>query len=128
MEKRVDQSAQQVNQASIIALLVVAFVLGEERGGPWLVLAVGAAMTVGTLFPRWHPFRLLYWYALRPLGLLKPRPVPEDPNAPRFALGLGAATLWVSSLVYWVVGAPLAAWALAWVVVALAGVNLLLHF
>lgn len=128
MEKRVDQSAQQVNQASIIALLVAAFVLGGEGGGPWLMLSVAAAMTLGALLPRWSPFHLLYRHVLRPVGLLKPRPMPEDPNAPRFALGMGAATLWVGSLVYWVAGVPVAAWALAWVVVALAGVNLLVHF
>ena len=48
MEAKVDQTALKVNQASIIVLLVLAFLLNWI----WLVAFVAAVMLVGTFCPR----------------------------------------------------------------------------
>ena len=54
IERKVDHSALKVNQAFIIALLVLAFVLDVE----WLVVFVAAVMLVGTAVPALSLFKL----------------------------------------------------------------------
>jgi hypothetical protein len=119
----VDQTALRVNQACIIALLLIAFLFDQ----PWLVAAVGLIMLVGTLWPQAGLFKLFYSRLLRPAGLLKPAPEPDEPQPHLFAQGLGALVLAAATLALWG-GATVAGWLLAWVVVVLAGVNLFLGF
>ena len=52
----VDYTALRVNQASIILLNVLAFVLNL----PWLVAFVGLVMLVGTLYPKASLFKQFY--------------------------------------------------------------------
>ena len=47
-ERKVDHSALRTNQAFIIGLLVIAFVLDAK----WLVALVSAVMLIGTVFPK----------------------------------------------------------------------------
>ncbi len=123
MNTKVDQTALRVNQASIIALLVVAFLVDQ----PWLVAFVAAVMLIGTWWPRAALFKLLYARVLKPLGWLKPHVIPDDPQPHLFAQGVGAAFLLASALAF-VAGGALLGWVLAWIVIVLAAVNLFASF
>jgi hypothetical protein len=119
----VDHSALRTNQAFIIALLAVAFVLSL----PWLVVFVCAVMLLGTATPQAALFQRIYRDVLRPAGLVKPDVRQESAAPHRFAQGLGGAFLLLASVAL-LVGAAALGWALALVVVALAAVNLFLGF
>jgi hypothetical protein len=122
--KKVDTTAIKFNQASIIVLTSLAFVFDL----PWLVLFVAAVLAVGTLWPGAALFQGVYRRVLKPLGLLKPHVIDDDPAPHRFAQGLGATFLGLSSLTLLVLGHFPLAWALAGLVVALAAINLFLNF
>jgi hypothetical protein len=123
----VDQTALRANQVTIIGTIVLAFVLGADRGGGWLVLVLGLALALGAARPAIAPIRLAYLRVLVPLGVLKPSPVPDDPAPHRFAQAVGATFLLAAAVLLFA-GAPLVGWALAWIVVTLAAVNLLAGF
>ena len=123
MQLRVDRTALRFNQASIIALLLIAFLLDSM----WLVAFVAAVMLIGSVWPNASLFKAVYARVLKPLGLLRPDVVADDPAPHLFAQGLGGAML-LASVVALVAGAPVIGWLLAGVVVLLAGVNLFLHF
>ena len=119
----VDYSALRVNQASIIALLALAFLLNQ----PWLMVFVGVVMWVGTLVPRAGLFKLFYKHVLKPLHVVRPAPKADDPKPHLFAQGVGALFLTLSSLALFAGAGPLG-WLLTGIVVALAAVNLFLGF
>ena len=118
---RVDLSAFRVNQAAIITLLILAFVLGAE----WLVLCTCLVMAVGTLIgiPGFRPF---YQYVLQPLNLVTPDIERDNPEPHRFAQGFGAFVLLLASLALF--SGSSIGWALGWLVITLAAVNLFLGF
>ena len=120
---RVDRTALRTNQAFIIALLAVAFVAAQ----PWLVAFVCAVMALGTALPQAALFQRIYRDVLRPAGLLKPDVHAEDPAPHRFAQGMGAAVLLAASVALFA-GATTLGWGLAFVVIALAAVNLFFGF
>ncbi len=119
----VDYSALRVNQASIIILLALAFVLNQ----PWLVVFVAAVMWIGTFLPKAGLFKLVYQHGLKPLLIVRPAPKADDPRPHLFAQGVGALVLTFSSSALFA-GLSLLGWALAGVVVALAAINLFLGF
>ncbi|HRF50302.1 MAG TPA: DUF4395 family protein [Anaerolineales bacterium] len=119
---RVDHAALRVNQATIIVLAAVGFVLDT----PGLIVFVAAVMTLGTL-RRSPGFRLLYTAVLKPLGWVKPDVIADNAEPHVFAQGLGAAFLWGASLALFA-GAPVLGWALSWLVIALAALNLFAGF
>ncbi|MCL4857957.1 MAG: DUF4395 family protein [Caldilineaceae bacterium] len=123
MAQRVDQTALRFNQASIITLLLIAFLFDQL----WLVAFVGAVMLVGTVWPGAGLFKLVYARLLKPRGLLKPQVIQDDPQPHLFAQGVGGLFL-LGSLVALLAGAVAVGWALALIVVALASVNLFLGF
>jgi hypothetical protein len=118
-----DRTALRVNQASIIVLLAVGFVLDQ----PWLVAFVCVVMAIGTAFPRAALFQRVYRDLLRPAGLLRPDVHVEDAAPHRFAQGLGAAVLLAASAALFA-GAAALGWGLAFVVIALAAINLIFGF
>ncbi len=118
-ERKVDQSALRTNQAFIIALLILAFVL-DARG---LVAFVAAVMLVGTIWPNAGLFKAVYAYVLKPLKIARPDVRVDNPEPHRFAQGVGGAVLALATIVFAANLATLG-WALAWVVVALAALNL----
>jgi hypothetical protein len=118
-----DRTALRVNQASIIVLLAVGFVLDQ----PWLVAFVCAIMAVGTAFPRAALFQRFYRDVLRPAGLLRPDVHIEDAAPHRFAQGLGAAVLLLATVALFA-GATSIGWGLSFVVIALAAINLIFGF
>ena len=119
----VDRTAIKTNQAAIVVLVVSAFLFNL----PWLVAVVAICLAVGVGAPEANPFRLLYTRALRPAGLLRSDVAHESPAPHRFAQGMGATFLCVA-VVLLAVGAATVGWALAWLVVILAAVNLFLGF
>jgi len=119
-ERKVDHSALRTNQAFIIGLLALAFVFDV-----WpLVTLVAAVMIVGTIWPSVALFKAVYLYVLKPLKIAPPDVRVDNPEPHLFAQGVGGAVLTLATIAF-VVGAPAAGWILAWVVVALAALNLL---
>jgi hypothetical protein len=120
---QVDLTALRFNQASIILLLVVAFLLDAV----WLVAFVAAVMLVGTIWPQAGLFKQLYARGLKPAGLLKPRVIADDPQPHLFAQGLGGIFLALSVVALWL-GLPVVGWIVAALVIVLAAINLFLNF
>jgi hypothetical protein len=123
MSKKVDTTALKFNQASIIALTLLGFVLDQ----PYLVLFVGLVMAVGTLFPPAALFKQIYQTLLKPNGILRANIIDDDPAPHQFAQGVGALFL-LASTVSLLLKAPGLGWSLAWIVIILAAVNLFLNF
>ncbi len=119
---KVDHAALRVNQAAIITLAVLGFVLNT----PWLVALVAVVMTIGTLLRR-PGFKPLYASALKPLGWVKPDVIADHAEPHVFAQGLGAAFLWGATIALFANVAVLG-WALTWLVIALAALNLFAGF
>jgi len=120
---KVDQTALRFNQASIILLLVAAFLLDAL----WLVAFVAAVMLVGAIWPQAGLFKQIYARGLKPTGLLKAHVIDDDPRPHLFAQGLGGIFLALSTATLWL-GLPLVGWTLAALVIALAAINLFLGF
>lgn len=121
--QREDQTALRFNQASIIAVLSLGFVLNA-----WpLVAFVALVMAVGTLAPGAGLFKRFYQHVLKPVGLLRAQVIADDPRPHLFAQGVGALVLTFGSIALFA-GAAVLGWALAGVVAALAAVNLFLGF
>jgi hypothetical protein len=119
---RIDLNALRVNQACIIALLILAFILNAS----WIVLCICLVMAIGTLIgiPGFKP---LYQYGLQPLNIVKPDIERDNPEPHRFAQGFGAFVLLIATLALFS-GAATIGWALSWLVITLAAVNLFLGF
>jgi len=120
---RVDHTALKVNQAFIIGLLVLAWLLAQ----PWLVAFVGLVMLVGTIWPQAGLFKRIYSDLLKPAGLLKPAPRPDTPAPHLFAQGVGALVLGAALLAF-ATGGVVAGWLLTALVIVLAAVNLFAGF
>ncbi len=124
MAKKVDTTALKFNQASIIALTLLGFVLNQ----PVLVLFVGLVLAIGTVFPAAALFKLVYVKLLKPNHILKANIIDDDPAPHQFAQGVGALFLLVSSAILFGLGGPVLGWLLAWIVIVLAAVNLFFNF
>jgi hypothetical protein len=123
MITKVDHTALRFNQASIIVLLTLAFLVDQR----WLVAFVAAVMLVGTWWPGAGLFKQIYARLLKPAGLLKPSLIPDVPQPHLFAQGVGGIFLLASTLALFL-GASVTGWVLAGIVVVLAAVNLFLGF
>jgi hypothetical protein len=122
-DRRVDRSALRTNQAFIVGLLILAFVLNSTP----LVAFVAAVMLLGTAAPQLALFQGVYRRLLRPAGLVKANVIVDNPEPHRFAQGFGGAVL-VLSVISLFGGLSVLGWALAWLVVGLAALNLFLGF
>ncbi len=120
---KVDQTSLKFNQASIILLLVLAFLFNAA----WLVAFVAAVMVIGTLWPQAGLFKQVYARVFKPAGWLKPHVIEDDPKPHLFAQGLGGIFLVASTAALWF-GLSVVGWALAGAVVVLASINLFLGF
>jgi hypothetical protein len=118
-DRRVDHSALRTNQAFIIGLLIVAFVLDAK----WLVAFVSAVMLIGTAFPKMALFKAVYWYILKPAKIVRLDVRQDNPEPHLFAQGVGGVFLLAATLAFWV-NALVVGWMLTWIVVALAALNL----
>jgi hypothetical protein len=122
----VDVNALRTNQVLIVSSVVIAFVLGSSAGA-WVLLAVAASLAIGAARPGFGPFQLFYREVLKSTGLVKPSPRPDDPVPHRFAQSLGATFLFLAAIALFA-GADALGWILAFLVLALALVNLLFGF
>lgn len=122
-ERRVDQSALKVNQAFIIAFLLLAFIVDSLA----LVAAVALVMLLGTAIPALGLFKQVYARILRPTGLVKPAIYVDNPEPHRFAQGLGGTFVALAAVALGL-GYVLVGWILVWVVIILAALNLFLGF
>jgi hypothetical protein len=123
MARQVDQSALKVNQAFIILLLLLAYLLDAV----WLVAFVGLVMLLGTAVPKLSLFKQIYLKILKPAALVKPHVIEDNPEPHRFAQGFGGVVVVLSTTAL-MAGASLVGWALAALVVVLAALNLFLGF
>jgi hypothetical protein len=118
----VDHSALKVNQAAIIVLLLLAFILDIAA----LVALTAAVMLFGTALNR-PGFGFLYTRLFKPLGWVKPDVLRDHREPHRFAQGFGGVVLAASAILLWS-GLHVAGWALTWLVIALAALNLFAGF
>ena len=119
---KVDHSSLRVNQALIILGLLVSFIFNF----PWLVAAVALVMLLGTAIGR-PGFFPVYTMLLRPLRIVKPHILADNPEPHRFAQGFGVVVAAIAAALL-LLGASVAGWALSWLVIALAAANLFLGF
>ena len=119
----VDYSALKVNQAAIVATVLIAFV-GSFFTTLFLALIplLGIVLLLGTFLPQLALFKQLYFKVLKPRGIVKPRPVQDRPEPHNFAQGMGGVFLGIASVL--LVSIPVAGLALALLVAVLAFVNL----
>jgi hypothetical protein len=115
--QKIDHGALKGNQLVIIVLNVVAFVLNL----PWLAGLVGLVMLAGATLGR-PGFGFFYKLALRPLGLVKPEILLDNPEPHRFAQGFGGVVI-LAGTVSLFAGYATLGWGLVWLVVALAALN-----
>lgn len=121
--RRVDHTALKVNQAFIISLLIAGFLLSSW----WLVALVAAVMLLGTAAPQLALFKQIYRRLMLPAGLLQARVAPDNPEPHLFAQGFGGVVLALALLA--LAGSQIVlGWALVWLVVALAALNLFVGF
>ena len=120
--EKVDHSALRTNQAFIIGLLLAAYV----GHAPWLVALVALVMAYGTA-RRQPGFKVFYTRLLKPRGWVKPDVLSDNPEPHVFAQGFGAVVLAGAVAAFWADLGALA-WGLAWLVIALAALNLFVGF
>jgi len=119
---KVDHSSLRTNQAFIILGLLAGFVLNV----PWIVAGVALIMLLGTAIAR-PGFFFIYTGLLRPAGIAKPDLLADNPEPHRFAQGFGGVVAGLSAVLL-LLGFPAAGWALTWLVIALAALNLFVGF
>jgi amino acid transporter len=118
-DRRVDHSALRTNQVFIITLLILAFVLNA-----WLLVAfVAAVMLIGTALPNLALFKAIYLKVLKPAGIVRPDVKQDNPEPHQFAQLVGGIFNLAATIAL-LAGATVLGWALAWIVVALAALNL----
>src|SRR5712671_4850203 len=119
----VDHSALKVNQAGIVATVLVAFI-GSAFYRPALILIplLSVVLLLGTFAPRLALFKQVYFKVLKPRGIVKPRPVQDRPEPHNFAQGMGGVVLAIASL--FLLPLPVVGLALSLLVAILAFINL----
>ncbi len=119
---RIDHASIKTNQAAIVLLLLAAFIANQ----PWLVALTSLVMLLGTALER-PGFGFLYFGLLKPRGWVQPEVLLDNPEPHRFAQGFGGTVLAGASLALFL-AAGVVGWALTWMVIALASLNLFLGF
>src|ERR1700688_4524625 len=115
-----DRSVLKVNQAILMSVIVVAYVVGlAYHPIAWVLPVLAVMMLAAVASPSLNVPRLLYLRWLKPAGIVKPRVVQEDPAPHRFAQLVGGVFLAAAS-VFVITGLLLVAWVLAWIVAVLA--------
>jgi len=115
----VDHSVIRTSQATLILLVLAGFVLNT-----WVLVALASiALAISAIEPKDSPFRLLYSKVLQPSGLIRPDVKVDNPEPHRFSQAIGA-TVTALAVVALLLNVPILGWALAWLVVILAGLNL----
>jgi len=116
-----DVTARKVHQWAMVAIVLVAFLLGTPGAAVLLALA-GAVMVVGRF---WWPadiFRQVTWRFLEPAGLLRRREVHEDHETRRVARVLGGAA-WMVAAALLLLHLPIVAWVVAFAIVIMVALD-----
>jgi hypothetical protein len=118
-----DRSVLKVNQAILISVIVVGYLVGlVYHPVAWALPVLAVMMLAAVASPSLNVPRQLNLHWLEPAGIVKPRIRQEDPAPHRFAQLLGGVFLAVAS-VFVITNILLVAWVLAWIVAALAFLN-----
>jgi Domain of unknown function (DUF4395) len=118
-----DRSVLKVNQMILMLVIVVGYLVGlAYSGAAWVLPVLAVMMLAAVASPAANLPRQLYIHALRPSGIVRPRIFQEDPAPHRFAQLVGGVFLAAASI-FVVTGFLVVAWALAWIVAALAFLN-----
>jgi Domain of unknown function (DUF4395) len=118
-----DRSVLKVNQMILMVVIVVGYLVGlAYSGAAWALPVLAVMMLAAVASPAFNLPRRLYIHVLRPSGIVRPRIVQEDPAPHRFAQLVGGVFLAAASI-FVVTGFLVVAWALAWIVAALAFLN-----
>jgi len=118
-----DRSVLKVNQMILMVVIVIGYLIGlAYQATAWVLPVLAVMMLAAVASPSLNLPRLLYIQVLRPSGIVRPRIVQEDPAPHRFAQLVGGVFLAAAS-VFVVTGFLVVAWALAWIVAALAFLN-----
>lgn len=115
--QKVDHAALKANQLTIIVLNILAFIFNL----PILAAIVAVVMGLGSLL-KVPGFLPLYRYLYKPLRLLKPDVLNDNPEPHRFAQFLGFLFMTVGTVSIYL-GASILGWSLVWLVVVLAALN-----
>ncbi len=122
--EKIDKTSLKFNQACIVLFTSLAFLLNTA----WIAALVGIVLLLDTLIPGTGLFKLLYKNIIKPLKLLKPDIIEESSSPHRFAQGLGGSFLLLSFILVQYTGLIFIGWALSFIVIALAFINLTLDF
>ena len=116
-----DVTARKVHQWAMVAMVLIAFLIGTP--GAALVLAIaGGVMLVGRF---WWPadiFRQVTWRFLEPAGLLRRREVHEDHETRRVARVLGG-TAWILAAALLLLHLPIVAWVIAFAIAVMVALD-----
>ncbi|GAP09851.1 hypothetical protein BECAL_01004 [Bellilinea caldifistulae] len=118
----IDHAALRTNQAVIILLLLISFILNLS----WLAGLVGLMMLGGALIGK-PAFGWLYAGLLKPRGWLKPDVLMDNRQPHAFAQGFGGVVLLSAGFLF-LSGSSIVGWGLVWLVIALASLNLFVGF
>lgn len=121
-----DVTARKAHQWTMVALVVVGFVLGEPRGALPLLLA-GAIMLAGRFWWRADVVRQFVWRVAEPAGWLPRLEREEDHSTRRIARVMGGV-IWLlcAGLVFG--GLSIAAWVLAGLIAVMVAVDASVDF
>jgi hypothetical protein len=122
-QKIIDLNALKFNQISIIVLLLTGFIFNLRI----IPVFVAVVMLTGSLEPRLALFKQFFRYVLKPLKLVKPKPVYESPAPHNFAQLLGGFVLAISSLLL-LCESIIYGWIFTWIVILLALANVIFGF
>jgi hypothetical protein len=118
-----DHNVLKFNQIAIITFTLLGFILNQ----PIFPAFVAAVLLAGSFNAYCSLFKLTYTHVIKPLNLLKPNPVEDIPAPHEFAQLLGGVVLCIGSLLLYT-GSSILGWILAWIVIALAAVNVFFGF
>ena len=124
MKEKLDKTSLKFNQGCIVIFTGTAFLFNIY----WLAAFVGVVLLIDTIIPGTGLFKLLYKYIVKPLKILHPDISNESKTPHQFAQGLGGSLLLLSFILLQYFGSAFWGWALSFVVISLAFVNLTLDF
>lgn len=121
-----DVTARKAHQWTMVALVVVGFVLGEPRGAVPLLLA-GAIMLLGRFWWPADVVRQFVWRVAEPAGWL-PRIEREEDHVTRRIARVMGGVIWLLCAGLVVSGLSIAAWVLAGLIAVMVALDASLDF
>ena len=122
--EKIDKTSLKFNQGCIVVFTSLAFLLNVH----WLVAITGAVLLIDTLIPGTGLFKLSYKKIIKPLKILNQKISSESKAPHQFAQGMGGTFLLLSFILLQYTGLTFIGWAVSFMVISLAFVNLTLDF